>query len=340
MNTETLTLAVVGAGNWGRNLVRNFAHAKRARLKYVCDRDAGTLAQRCAEHPGVVGEADFDRVLLDDEVRAVVIATDAPTHASLALRALQAGRHVFVEKPLATSSLDAAALVALAERSKLKLMVGHLLEHHPVVHQMEAMLKAGQLGKLYYMYTQRINLGVVRSSENAWWSLAPHDISVICRLFAASPVEVAAQGQCFLQSGIEDVVFATLRFADGRLAHVHVSWLDPHKIRKMTLVGTAKMVTFDDMSAGEKLWVYDKGADVSHDIRDYADVVSLRVGDIVIPKSASGEPLSLECRHFIDAVLDDKPVATDGRNGQRVVRILEAGQKSLKSNGVPMAVGA
>lgn len=334
----TLGIAVVGAGNWGRNLIRNFAMNRRARLRYICDRHRPTLETQTAQYPGVRGVSELDEVLADAAVAAVVIATDAPTHVPLATQALLAGRHVFVEKPLALSSQDAESLVRLAERVNRKLMVGHLLEHHPAVHAVAGMLERGELGALYYMYSQRINLGVVRSNENAWWSLAPHDVSVVCRLFNAVPVEVCAQGQCYLQPGIEDVVFATLRFADGRLAHLHVSWLDPHKIRKMTFVGTKKMIVFDDMHASEKLWIYDKAAEVNQNMRDFADVVSLRVGDIVIPKTPGGEPLSLEVKHFVDAVLDDKPILTDGHDGWRVVRVLEAGQRSLAGGGVPVKV--
>lgn len=334
--SESLVLAVVGAGGWGRNLVRNFATARRARLKYICDLNEKTLAAQTAMFPGVRGITDLHMALSDPEVGAVVIATDAPTHFALASRVLEAGKHVYVEKPMTLSSADGRALVALAQRAGRKLMVGHLLEHHPAVHHIEKMIRGGELGNVYYMYTQRINLGVVRSNENAWWSLAPHDVSAVCRLFNADPVEVAAHGQCYLQPKIEDVVFASLKFADGRLAFIHVSWLDPHKIRKMTLVGTSKMVTFDDMEATEKIRVYDKSAQVRQDIRDFADVVSLRVGDILIPKIPTGEPLALECAHFIDCVLDDRPILTDGVDGLRVVRVLEAGQRSLEAGGTPI----
>jgi predicted dehydrogenase len=199
------------------------------------------------------------------------------------------------------------------------------------------MIDKGQLGQPYYMYTQRVNLGIVRKDENAWMSLAPHDISVICHLLGSEPVSVAAHGQCFLQKGVEDVVFATIKFADGKVANVHCSWLDPHKIRKMTVVGADKMVTFDDMEVTEKIRMYDKGASVKHDITtSYADVISLRFGDIVIPKTPGGEPLSMECAHFVDGVLDNKAILSDGTGGLRVVRVLEAGQKSLKNDGTPI----
>jgi len=260
-----------------------------------------------------------------------------PAHFEIAQKSLEAGKHTYVEKPLTLKAADAKALVELAEEKKLRLMVGHLLEYHPAVSFLKEMIDKGQLGQPYYMYTQRVNLGVVRQNENAWWSLAPHDISIICYLLGSEPVSVAAHGQCYLQKDIEDVVFATIKFADGKMANVHCSWLDPHKIRKMTVVGSEKMVTFDDMEATEKIRVCDKGAAIKQDITtSYAEVISLRFGDIVIPKVPGGEPLALECEHFIDCVLDETPIRSDGIEGLRVVRVLEAGQKSLKSNGEPV----
>jgi len=280
-------------------------------------------------------------VVLDDPgVQAVVVATPVPTHFGMADRALRAGKHVYVEKPLTARASEARALVELAQQTRLKLMVGHLLEYHPAVTYLKEMLDRGQLGEPYYMYTQRVNLGIVRQNENAWWSLAPHDISVVCHLLGSEPVSVTANGQCYLQKDIEDVVFATIKFADGKMAHVHCSWLDPHKIRKMTVVGPEKMVTFDDMEATEKIRIYDKGAAVRHDITtSYADIISLRFGDIVIPKIPGGEPLSLECQHFIECVLENRPVRSDGADGLRVVQVLEAGQKSLKNHGAPVNPG-
>jgi predicted dehydrogenase len=217
-------------------------------------------------------------------------------------------------------------------------MVGHLLLYHPAVARLKRLVEEGELGGIYYMYTQRLNLGVVRASENAWWSLAPHDISVINHLFGASPVRVSAQGQCYLQKDIEDVVFATLYFADGRMAQVHTSWLDPHKMRRMTIVGSSKMVTFDDMEASEKLKIYDKGASHDRPVNSYADVITLREGDIHIPYISNAEPLKLECQHFIDCVTSGKRPLSDGRNGLEVVRVLEAGQRSIKSGGRPEEV--
>lgn len=333
MGKDVLNVAVVGAGNWGKNLVRNFATAKRCQLKYVCDLDAKALAAQKKSFPFIETTSKLEEILNDGAVDAVVIASDAGRHYEIGKKCLEAGKHTYVEKPLTLKASDAKELVELAKERKLKLMVGHLLEYHPAVDYLKGMVESKKLGQFYYMYTQRVNLGIVRQNENAWWSLAPHDISVICYLFGSEPVSVAAHGKCYLQKDIEDVVFATIKFADGKMAHVHCSWLDPHKIRKMTLVGSEKMVTFDDMEASEKITIYDKGAAVKQDANSYADIISLRFGDIILPKISGGEPLSVECSHFIDGVLDDKPIRSDGEDGLRVVRVLEAGQRSLKNNG-------
>jgi len=333
MSKDCLNVAVVGAGYWGKNLVRNFAIAARCRLKYVCDLDEELLLRQKRNFPFIETTTDLDEMLGDSNVEAVVVATEAQSHFEVAKSALEAGKCVYVEKPLTLKAGDSRALIELAKENGLKLMVGHLLVYHPGVNYVKKLIDSGQIGESYYMYTQRVNLGIVRQKENAWWSLAPHDISVICYLFDSEPVAVAAHGQCYLQDGIEDVVFATITFADGKVAHVHCSWLDPHKIRKMTVVGSEKMVTFDDMEATEKIRIYDKGAAKAVDANTYAEIISLRFGDIVMPKVPGGEPLALECRHFIDCILDDKPVRSDGAGGLQVVQVLEAGQKSLENNG-------
>lgn len=337
MYENKLNVAVIGAGYWGKNLVRNFAAAKRCNLKYVCDIDETLLKAHKRNFPFIETTTNADAVLSDKELNAVAIVTPVPKHFELARKALQAGKHTYVEKPLTLRASESKELVTLANETGLKLMVGHLLEYHPAVTYLKEMIDRGEVGEPYYMYTQRVNLGIVRQDENAWWSLAPHDISIICYLLGSEPVSVAAHGQCFLQKDIEDVVFATIKFADGKIANVHCSWLDPHKIRKMTVVSSEKMVTFDDMEATEKIRMYDKAAAIKHDITtSYTEVISLRFGDIVIPKVPVGEPLALLCRHFIDCVLDNSPIRSDGIDGLRVVRVLEAGQKSLKNNGEPI----
>ena len=330
-------IAVVGAGNWGKNLVRNFAALDGAELKYVCDRSEDVRSGMAALYPGVAAVEELDAALGDSEVDAVVVAVDAPAHYKLAKAAIQAGKHTYVEKPLTLSTAHAVELVELAEAKGLKLMVGHLLEYHPAVEYMKKMIDTGAVGDPLYLYFQRINLGIVRKAENAWWSLAPHDISVACYLFGAKPATVSASGHAYLQRGIEDVVFANLKFADGRMAHVHVSWLDPHKIRKVTLVGSEKMVVFDDMDVSEKIRVYDKGA-VVKSVNSYVEAITLRTGDVLIPKIPGGEPLRLECQHFIDCIAGDTVPRSDGADGGRVAKALEAGSASLAAGGEPVAL--
>lgn len=331
-------VALIGLGHWGKNLLRNLAANPRCRVRWLCDAAPDALVRGQRVCPDARVTDDFDEVLADPQTRAVVVATPAVTHFDLARRAIEAGRDVYVEKPLALRASEARALVELADRRRVRLMVGHLMLYHPCVQRLGEMISEGRLGQIYYMYTQRLNLGIVRQDENAWWSLAPHDISVIGYLFDEWPTRVCAVGQCFLQPGIEDVVFATLYFASGRVANIHVSWLDPHKIRRMTVVGSKQMVTFDDMEATEKIRVYDRGAVVTPAVESYTQLITLRIGDIWIPKVETAEPLAIEVDHFLAAIQEDRPVRTDGRSGLAVVQVLEAGQRSLESGGQPVTL--
>jgi predicted dehydrogenase len=336
-DTKKIGIAVCGAGNWGKNLVRNFAQQPTAQLRHVCDRHEAVRTQMSRLYPQAAVNDDLPVALGDPQVDAVVIAVDAPRHFEVAKACLEAGKHVFVEKPLALNAADCDSLVGLAQSANKKLMVGHLLEYHPAVEYMKQMIVDGAIDPLY-LYCQRVNLGIVRTTENAWWSLAPHDISIACYLLDAEPISVAATGQSYLQAGIEDVVFASLKFANGRMAHVHVSWLDPHKERKMTLVGSKKMVAFDDMQAGEKIRIYDKGADLKNGVANFSEAISLRTGDITIPKIRGGEPLAIECRHFLDAIANNSTPRSDGVDGLRVVKVLEAGSASLAQGGAPVEI--
>ncbi len=331
-----VTVAVIGGGGWGKNHVRNFRQIDSCRLKTICDLNEKVLAKHKAAYEEVETTTDASQVFGDGVIDAVVIATDAPSHYKLACDALAAGKHVFVEKPMTLASSEAEDLVGRAEAAGRVLMVGHLLEYHPCVIQLKELVDSGELGTLRYTYCQRVNLGVIRKDENAWWSLAPHDVSIILFIFGAEPSIVTAQGQAYLQKGVEDVVFAQLKFADGRMAHIHVSWFDPHKIRKVTLVGSDKMATFDDMDPSEKIRVYDKGVNVAGSVVDYEQSVSIRTGDIVIPKTRGGEPLRAECLHFLECVEKGETPRSDGRDGLRVVKVLEAGQRSLDAGGVPV----
>jgi len=331
---EQVGVAVVGAGGWGQNHVRNYAAIAQARLCYVCDRDEGIRSAMAALYPGVRAVSDLKRILDDPAVSAVVVATHAPSHFEIAEATLRAGRDVFVEKPLCLSSTQAATLCSLAEEGGRILMVGHLLLYHPAVERLKRLIDEGELGDVLYIYAQRVNLGIVRRDENAWWSLAPHDISVANFLLGAAPEAVSATGSCYLQAerGVEDVVFATLHYPGGRMAHIHVSWLDPHKTRRLTVVGDRKMAVFDDTSADQKLAIFDKGVEPPATLT-YEEGVRIRTGDILIPALKMVEPLRRESLAFLDAIRTREAPVADGQSGLDVVRALEGGAASLTQGG-------
>jgi predicted dehydrogenase len=333
-----VTVAVVGVGGWGKNLARNYYEVPEARLKYICDLDQRKLSALSRQLSGTETTTDFETLLRDDEIQAIIISTSAPTHYQLCKRALERGKDVYVEKPFVLEVGQAQELIETAARLGRVLMVGHLLEYHPVVTRLQEMIRAGELGDVQYVYSQRLNLGTVREDENALWNFAPHDISSILFLLGKEPVNVSARGQSYLQRGIEDVVFLSLYFGDKTMAHIHVSWLDPHKVRKMTIVGSRKMAVFDDLEASDKLKVYDKGAEYSSSYDTFAEYIGLRFGDITIPYIKVGEPLRHECSHFLECVRERKTPRSDGADGLRVVKVLAAAERSLKAGGEPMDV--
>ncbi len=328
-------VGVIGYGYWGPNLVRNFN--RLSDLKVCCDLDDGNLAKIKSLYPSVTTCRDFDE-MLGMEIDAVVIATSVPTHYELAKKALESGKHVFVEKPITLSSETAEELVRLADERDLRLMVGHLLEYHPAVNAVKDYIDEGELGEIRYVYSQRLNLGKVRQDENALWSLAPHDISIILYLLGEEPDEVTCRGESYLTEGVQDVVFATMHFGSGKLANVHVSWLDPHKMRKITVVGTKKMLVFDDMESSDKIWIYDKGVATGEGYLSYGEDVRLRFGDVTIPYVPMSEPLATECKHFLDCIASGETPRSDGRDGLRVLKVLEAAQASLEKRGVPVQI--
>ena len=272
---------------------------------------------------------DLDEVLADDTLDAVVLATPVPTHAALALRVLAAGKHCFVEKPMAQSVADAEAVVAAARSADRVLMVGHLLEYHPGVVKLKELIDGGDLGRVLYVYGNRLNLGKLRSDENALWSLGAHDISVLLRLAGEEPSEIQARGESYTREGVEDVVFCFLRFPSGLAAHLHLSWLDPHKERRFTVVGAKRMATFDDMALEGKITVYDKGFD--QQAGSYGEYIT-RSGDTWSPRLPNEEPLRTECSHFVDAIRNGSTPISDGEAGLRVVRVLEGLQQSLDAS--------
>ncbi len=312
------TIGVVGLNYWGPNLVRNFNDL--AELTWLCDLDEAQLAQIGSRYPHARGTNDIDDLLADDTLDAVVIATPVPTHHTLAKRALEAGKHVFVEKPPAMRAWEMDELVQLAAERDRVLMPGHLLLYHPAVLKLKELVDSGELGDVLCVYGNRVNLGIVRENENALWSLGVHDLSVILYLLDEDPDVATAQGSWSIHEGVEDVVFCFLRFPSGKIAHMHLSWLDPHKMRKMTVVGREKMVVFDDMEPERKVTVYEKRADSS------GEIVS---GDIHIPRVATTEPLRLECSYFLELIDGKHDRGKVARDGARVVRALELLTDSL-----------
>jgi len=321
-----IRVGVAGLGYWGPNLARNFAAIGGCELAWLCDASEDALARVGAALPGARRTTSLDDLLDDAALDAVVLATPVPTHAPLAERVLRAGKHCFVEKPLAQSVADAERAVAAAAEHDRLLMVGHLLEYHPGVAKLKEIATSGELGDIHYVYSHRLNLGKLRADENALWSLGAHDVSVLLHLLDEEPSDVEARGESYMRPGIEDVVFCFIRFPSGRAAHMHLSWLDPHKARRFTVVGSKRMATFDDMDLERKVTVYDKGFD--EDARSYGEYIT-RSGDIYSPRIPNREPLRIECEHFVECIRTGAAPLSDGHSGLRVVRVLEALQARL-----------
>jgi predicted dehydrogenase len=329
MTAVRLRIGVVGLGYWGPNLARNFAALPGCELAWCCDPSEQSRARIAGRFPGARLTGEIGELLADPTLDAVALATPVPSHAALAARVLGAGKHCFVEKPLAQSVPDAERAVAAAAASGRVLMVGHLLEYHPGVQKLKELTDSGELGDIYYIYGNRLNLGKLRADENALWSLGAHDISVVLHLAGEEPAEVVAHGESYVRPGVEDVVFCFLRFPSGLSAHLHLSWLDPHKERRFTVVGSRRMATFDDMALEGKLTVYDKGFD--EDADGYGEYIT-RSGDIFCPRIPNVEPLRVECEHFVECIREGSQPRSDGASGLRVVRVLERLQRSLDSS--------
>ena len=323
---DVTRVGVVGLGYWGPNLARNLEAIDGVQLAWCCDERAEVRERLASVHRRARFTGDLDDLLGDDSLDAIVVATPVSTHASLAVRVLEAGKHCFVEKPLAQSVAHAERAVAAARESGQVLMVGHLLEYHPGVRKLKQIADSGELGEIHYIYSNRLNLGQLRADENALWSLGAHDLSVVLHLAGEDPSEATAHGESYMRPGVEDVVFAFLRFPSGLAAHLHLSWLDPHKERRFTVVGSQRMATFDDMDLERKVTVYDKGFDQSS--ASYGEYIT-RAGDIYSPRISNAEPLRLEVEHFVDCVRNGQTPRSDGESGLRVVRVLERLQGEL-----------
>ncbi len=327
-------VAVIGAGAWGRNHVRTLASLAEAELVSVCDVSDRRREEVKRQYPGALVTGDLETALRPAE--AVVVAASAGSHAALCRAAIERRLPVLVEKPFTLSVADAEQIAAQAEVHRVPVVVGHLLLFHPAVERLRAMLAGGELGQLYYLYSQRVNLGQVRPDENALWSFGPHDVSVALHLADGLPVRVAAQGHSYLQPGIEDVVFLTMAFESGVMAHVQMSWLDPHKERRLTVVGSKRMVVFDDMQPREKLKVYDKGVERPPEYASYGESLAIREGDIFLPRIPNVEPLTAELKHFLAVARGEQQPRSGPEDGVEVVRVLEAATRSLAAAGRPV----
>jgi predicted dehydrogenase len=348
----TVNVALVGLGYWGPNLARNLVVARGGRLHTLCDARPEQLSRFSGQYPSAATSSDIATVLSDSEVDAVVLATPIEAHYALARLALEAGKHVFVEKPLAATAAECESLIAIADERHLTLMVGHVFIYNSAVRKVREYIRSGELGKILYIYSQRLNLGQVRHDANALWNFGPHDLSIIGYWLDGDPVHVVARGFDYLQPGIEDVVFMTLDYPHGVGANVHLSWLDPAKVRRMTVVGSEKMVVYDDVSPDAKIMLFDKGVTKSRrtdgtrspSLGSYETFgefqLLLRAGDVLIPKIDFVEPLRLEMQHFVDCVQTGATPETDGRAGLRVVRALEAAQASLDATRTAVAARA
>jgi predicted dehydrogenase len=330
---KQLRIGVIGAGYWGPHLVRNVSEMSNATLAGVSDLSTERLRQLHTRYPNVLLTQNF-RDLLTDAVDAVVIATPVSTHHALAREALIAGKHVLVEKPLTSTSADALDLIRLAEQRGLALMVGHTFEYNPAVIALRDIVRRGDIGQVLYVDAARLNLGQFRHDVNVMWDLAPHDISIMNLLVQAEPTHVSARGSTCVHPNIHDVAYLELRYPNGVMGHIHVSWLEPAKVRRFTVVGEEKMIVYNDVSSEEKLRIYDKGVVKTTSSGDFADFhLTYHYGGVSIPAVPIGEPLKIEIDHFVECIRHGAVPQSDGWSGLRVTQVLEAADKSLHNGG-------
>jgi predicted dehydrogenase len=328
-----MRVAVIGAGYWGPNLIRNFLALDEIDGVVACDVDAGRLERMRKAFYGIETSESPADVVERPDIDIVVIATPVATHFELAKRALTAGKHCFIEKPMTASSHEAEELIELAEKKNLKLLVDHTFIYTGAVRKMKELIMAGRLGEIYYFDSVRVNLGLFQHDVNVIWDLAPHDLSIADYLLEKRPIAVSAIGSCHVGNGLEDIAYLTLRFENNLIAHFHVNWLAPMKIRRTLIGGTKSMIVYDDTEASEKVKIYDKGIDVTTPEGVYDTLVQYRTGDMLSPKLDQTEALAEATRHFVDCILDDKTPITDGHAGLNVVRVLEASGESIKNGG-------
>jgi predicted dehydrogenase len=331
---ERICVGVVGCGYWGPNLIRNLSNLSECELKVICDLDVQRLNHLKGLYPKVEISTDFAVVVARPDLDALVIATSAPTHYSMAKQALLAGKHVFIEKPMATSSLECDELVQLAAERELTLMVGHTFLYSAPVRRIKEIIGKGDIGELRYISARRLNLGLFQRNINVTWDLAPHDISIILYVTGMLPISVNCQGNSHVTKGVEDVTSMCMNFENGVFATVQNSWLDPRKVREMTIVGSRRMIVYDDVQPLEKIRIYDTRVETPPHYDTFAEFqYSYHYGDSYIPYVKQEEPLKVECQHFLDCIRSARRPITDGMHGANVVRVLEASTNSLRQNG-------
>jgi len=325
---------VIGCGYWGPNLIRNFTHLQESEVIVCADLEAKRLEHMHNLYPHIETTRDYRAMLGRDDIDAVVIATPPSTHHAIGMEALQAGKHLFVEKPLAVSTAECAALVSTAHKAGLTLMAGHTFVYTAAVNKIKEVIDSGELGDIYYVSTTRVNLGIFQENINVVWDLAPHDVSILNYVLGSMPVSVMTSANSYIRKNVEDVAFLTLRYPNETLAHIHVSWLNPNKIRSTTVVGSKKMLVYDDVSQLEKIRIYDKGVTVQPHYDTFGEFqLSYRFGDIFIPKLDDTEPLKTACQHFVDCITRDVSPRSSGVHGMEVVNVLEAAVESIRANG-------
>ncbi len=335
-----LNVAVVGAGYWGPNLIRNFQSLPDCTVRMVCDTNVDRLAHLKRLYPETAMTRDFADVLSDESIDAVAIATPIPTHYPFALQSLTAGKHTFIEKPMASTAAQCQELIDRAAGRSLTLMVGHTFIYTPTVRKIRQIIASGELGEIMYISSRRLNLGLFQNHHNVVWDLAPHDLSIILYLLGEEPVSVNCQGKAHLKPGIEDVTCTSLHFPSGIFALIHNSWIDPKKIREITIVGSRRMLVYDDIEPSEKIRIYDKCVELPAHSDSFAEwQFSYHYGGMQAPFIKQVEPLAVECQHFLDCIRRGTRPDTDGKEGLRVVRILEAASRSLQNGGSEVRLG-
>ncbi len=334
-----IKMGVIGCGYWGPNLIRNFHNNPEVEIVAIADIDSDRLTRVGGLYPNATQTADHRDIVNDPSVDAVVVATPVSSHYPLGMDVLQSGKHLFLEKPMAASAEECRRLNDAADKGGLVIMVGHTFLFAPAVRKIKALMADGDLGDIYYVSITRVNLGIFQKDVNVVWDLAPHDVAMLNHLFGANPTVVSATGRSYVQveKGIEDVAFVTLEYPGRQIAHIHVSWLDPNKIRQMTFVGSRKMLVYDDVSPTEKIKVYDKGVEIQPHYDSFGEFqLQLRSGDIFSPRVDMAEPLKIEAQHFVDVIKGDAEAITSGQQGLEVVEVLEKACQSIKDDGQPV----